>query len=114
MTFRRSSRKELMEFYPERAGAITNVKLFALDAGLALGGVFHRLRYSFCNLVEQGFILSLHHHADQRLGARLANEQTSLAHQRGLCILDSRLHRSHLQRRHTLGKSYVPQHLWTG
>jgi hypothetical protein len=43
MTFRRSSRKELMEFYPERAGAITNVKLFGLDAGLALGGVFHRL-----------------------------------------------------------------------
>ena len=43
MTFRRSSRIELMEFYPERAGAITNVKLFGLDAGLALGGVFHRL-----------------------------------------------------------------------
>ena len=35
------------------------------DAGLALGGVFHRLRYSFCNLVEQGFILRLYHHADQ-------------------------------------------------
>ena len=29
MTFRRSSRKELMEFYPERAGAIINVKPFA-------------------------------------------------------------------------------------
>ena len=41
MTFYRSSRKELMEFYPERAGPILYVKLFVLgfwfDARCAVG-----------------------------------------------------------------------------
>mmetsp|Transcript_29253 Transcript_29253/g.56685 ORF Transcript_29253/g.56685 Transcript_29253/m.56685 type:complete len:363 (-) Transcript_29253:1864-2952(-) len=62
--------------------------------------------------VQDGFVLAFGHDADQRFGARFADQEAPVARQLCVGLGDSGLYAVHLQRGLTGGKTYIFEQLW--